>query len=135
MMLCDTAPLIAMFDRDDPWHARTVAAVGGLRDAMFVTTWACLTEAMHFLHRAGGWNAQDDLWRLLDDGTLHLHNSGAGEPQRIRGLMRQYADAPMDLADASLVAAAESLGLRRIFTFDRRFHAFKPVDGHFEVVG
>jgi predicted nucleic acid-binding protein len=33
--------------------------------------------------------------------------------------MEQYADHPMDLADASLVAAAESLGTTRMFTIDR----------------
>jgi len=33
--------------------------------------------------------------------------------------MVQYADQPMDLADASLVVLAESLKLRRIFTIDR----------------
>ena len=31
----------------------------------------------------------------------------------------------MDLADASLVAAAEQHDLRRIFTFDRHFHAYR----------
>lgn len=34
--------------------------------------------------------------------------------------MERYADHPMDLADASLVAAAESVNTRRIFTTDRR---------------
>ncbi len=34
--------------------------------------------------------------------------------------MEQYADRPMDFADASLVAAAEDLRLTRVFTIDRR---------------
>lgn len=34
--------------------------------------------------------------------------------------MERYADHPMDLADASLVVAAEALGTRRVFTIDRR---------------
>ncbi|ETX06452.1 hypothetical protein [Candidatus Entotheonella palauensis] len=42
--------------------------------------------------------------------------------------MQQYHDAPMDLADASLVAAAEQLRLRRIFSLDRHFHAYR-IDG------
>ena len=43
----------------------------------------------------------------------------------MRILMRQYRDSPMDLADASLVAAAEKLNLRRIFTLDDHFYAYR----------
>jgi hypothetical protein len=55
-------------------------------------------------------------------------------------LMERYADHPMDLADASLVVAAESLGTRRLFTIDRRdFEVYRIRRGHrhvaFEVVG
>jgi predicted nucleic acid-binding protein len=35
-------------------------------------------------------------------------------------LMKRYADLPMDLADASLVLLAESLGHGRILTTDER---------------
>lgn len=34
-------------------------------------------------------------------------------------LMEQYADHPMDLADASLIVAAEAFATTRIFTIDR----------------
>jgi len=39
--------------------------------------------------------------------------------------MEKYRDTPMDLADASLVAAAESPGLRRIFSLDSDFLVYK----------
>lgn len=134
MTLCDTAPLVAMFDRGDPWHARTVAALVRMGETTFVTTWACFTEAMHFLHRAGGLSAQENLWNLLENGVLQLHPSADHEPPRMRTLMRQYGDAPMDLADASLVAAAENLGLYRVFTFDGHFRVFRHSGGHFDVI-
>lgn len=45
--------------------------------------------------------------------------------------MRQYADHPMDLADASLVVAAEVLDTNRIFTIDRKdFAAYRIRRGH-----
>jgi predicted nucleic acid-binding protein len=49
--------------------------------------------------------------------------------------MQKYADTPMDLADASLVAAAEAQRLHRIFTLDRDFRVYR-IDGitPFEVV-
>ncbi len=50
-------------------------------------------------------------------------------------LMRQYKDTPMDLADASLVAVAESLGFSRIFTLDSHFRAYRiRQSGVFEIV-
>lgn len=46
-------------------------------------------------------------------------------------LMQQYADHPMDLADASLVAMAEAENLHKVFTIDRRdFAAYRIKRGH-----
>ena len=39
--------------------------------------------------------------------------------------MEQYHDTPMDLADASLVTAAEALNLTRIFTLDTDFYVYR----------
>ena len=44
--------------------------------------------------------------------------------------MARYADLPMDLADASLIVAAESLRLRKVFTIDRDFSAYRIQRGH-----
>jgi predicted nucleic acid-binding protein len=45
--------------------------------------------------------------------------------------MELYADHPMDLADASLVAAAEALGTRSVFTIDREdFETYRVRRGH-----
>jgi predicted nucleic acid-binding protein len=45
--------------------------------------------------------------------------------------MEVYADRPMDLADASLVTAAEALGTRRVFTIDRHdFETYRVRRGH-----
>ncbi len=47
----------------------------------------------------------------------------------MRDLMATYRDAPMDLADASVVAAAEALSVRRVFTFDSHFYAYRLANG------
>ena len=39
--------------------------------------------------------------------------------------MAKYADLPMDLADATLVALAEERGQRRIFTLDSDFRVYR----------
>jgi predicted nucleic acid-binding protein len=94
-----------------------------------VTTWPCFTEAMYLLFQAGGYPAQVELWRWRTAGRLVLHDLTGGEMDRMAALMDKYRDRPMDLADASLVAAVERLGLRRVFTLDSDFHIYRLADG------
>jgi len=94
-----------------------------------VTLWPCFTEAMYLLHRAAGHEGQAALWRWRSDGRLVFLDLTADEVDRMADLMAKYKDRPMDLADASLVVAAERLGTRRIFTLDRDFHIYRLSDG------
>ena len=125
MTLCDTGPLVALVDQDDAAHARCVAALSTLPASPLLTTWPCFVEAMYLLWRAGGLPAQEELWSYLADGLVVLHTPQPGEWERMRELMRQYHDTPMDLADASLVVVAERLNLHRIFTLDSHFYAYR----------
>jgi predicted nucleic acid-binding protein len=98
-------------------------------------TWACLTEAMYLVGRKLGWRGQDAVWDYVSDGLLRLHSPEDAEWQRMRVLMRDYADTPMDLADASIVAAAETLRQRRVFTVDSHFYVYRQRLGEaFELV-
>ncbi len=129
MTLCDTGPLVALIDRDDLHHQKCVDALASLPASPLVTTWPCLTEAMHLLNRAGGRPAQEELWGFLADGLIRLYLPGENEWQRLREFMIQYTDMPLDLADASLASAAEQLGDRRLFSLDQRLRAVKLSDG------
>lgn len=100
-----------------------------------MTTWPCFTEAMYFLGDLKGWHGQEALWEFIERGALQVHTSTGPETRRMRVLMEKYRDTPMDLADASLVAIAESQGLHRIFTLDGDFRVYR-INGTtaFEVV-
>lgn len=90
---------------------------------------------MYLLHRAGGYPAQEVLWLLRAGGKLELRDPTGDELTRMPELMFTYNDLPMDLADASLVAAAEQLGTQTIFTIDKDFHIYQFADGtHVTVV-
>ena len=119
MILTDAGPLVAILDRGEQHHEACVASLEQLAGPM-VTTWPAFTEAMYLLGEAGGWRAQDALWRLIEQRDLQLAPQGPEQGERMRALMEEYRDRPMDLADASLVALAEAYGLRDIFTLDRR---------------
>lgn len=93
------------------------------------TTWPCLVEAMHIVYRRGGHPARQKLWALRLSSQLEFHLPSDDEIDRMAELMDRYHDLPMDLADASLVAAAERLGVRKLFTLDGDFRVYQLTDG------
>ena len=124
MTLTDTGPLIALIDADQADHQACLTTLGQLRLAL-VTTWPVLTETMYLLGRAGGFRAQQSLWQLVLSGRLELLELSPSAMARAAALMAKYADRPMDLADATLVAVAEERGERRIFTLDADFDVYR----------
>ncbi len=97
MILVDTAPLIALIDAGQgDAHHRCVEAYQTITSPL-LTTWCCFTEAMYFLYQLRGWFAQDILWQFVNRKALYLHSTGVEEQQRMRELMRQYQNVPMDL--------------------------------------
>jgi uncharacterized protein len=127
--LCDTGPLVALIDRDDANHRRCLEVLATLPPNPLITTWPCLTEAMHLLDRAGGQAAQEELWGYLADDLLRLHLPAEDEWKRLKELMKQYSDMPLDLADASLVSAAERLNEIVLFSLDQPLRAAKLANG------
>jgi predicted nucleic acid-binding protein len=99
-------------------------AIKGL-EAPMVTTWPVLTEAMYLLGEDGGWQAQRALWAMIERKALVLADLSEAEITRARALMEKYRDAPMDIADATLVAVAEARSLKRVFTLDSDFAVYR----------
>jgi uncharacterized protein len=100
MILIDTGPSVALFDRHDGLHARTSAALKGLREPLAMTV-AVLTETFHVLEPQSV--GSDRVREFVMRGGLAV--AFLDRPSLVRAfeLMEQYADHPMDLADASLL--------------------------------
>jgi hypothetical protein len=73
--------------------------------------------------------AQAALWQLRTTGRLLLHDLSVAEVDRMVALMEQHRDRPVDLADASLVAASEHLRVGRLFALDNDFRIYRLADG------
>jgi len=128
MILVDTGPLVALFDPQDGQHERCVKTLKGITEPL-VTTIPVLTEAFHMLGPASV--GSDRLRDFVENGGLAVWFFDRATVRRAFELMEQYADHPMDLADASLVAAAEAVGTRQVFTIDRKdFAAYRVRRGH-----
>lgn len=128
MTLIDTGTLVALFDRRDAAHDRSVRVLKGLREPLRTTT-PVLTEAFYMLGPA---TREADLLRdFIERRGLSVWFFDENSMTRAFELMERYADHPMDFADASLVVAAELLGTRRVFTIDRRdFETYRVRRGH-----
>ncbi len=128
MILVDTGPLIALFDPKDGQHQRCVKALKGLR-VPIRTTVPVLTEAFHML--GPGSTSSDRLREFVLKRGLSVWWFDQATLSRAFELMDRYSDHPMDLADASLIVAAETLGTRKVFTIDRHdFEAYRIRRGH-----
>lgn len=115
MILTDTGPLVAILSRSDAHHEACVDALRRLSPPL-VTTLPVLTEAFYLLEDAGR-RAQEALIELVVRGRVETRE--VRDAQRVVDLLRKYADRPMDLADATLVALAEQERSYRVFTLDR----------------
>lgn len=134
-MLTDTGPLVALLDDNDLFYRPCLAVLSNLPRGPLLTTWPCFTETMYLLGVVGGYRYQNALWQLRRDGRLILVDTTDKDADRMDALMAQYTNVPMDLADASLAAVAESRGYRRVFTIDNDFYVYRLADGSFlEVV-
>jgi len=129
MILIDTGPLVAISDPKDGDHKACGAALKALKRAPLTTTVPVLTEVFHVLGPAT--RGSEFIRDLVRAGGAKVWWLDGTTLARAFELMDTYADHPMDLADASLVAAAEALGTRRIFTLDREdFAVYRIRRGH-----
>jgi predicted nucleic acid-binding protein len=113
--LIDTGAILALVDRDDDWHEACVEAYNNHR-LPWLTTEAVLAEVFHLVWR----NLRDDrsVWRLLRAGAIHMSPIANEELLEIQALMDEYADRPMDFADATVVYLAARERLSLILTID-----------------
>ncbi len=128
MILVATGPLVALFDPLDDQHTRCKAMLMTIHEPV-VTTMPVLSETFHMLGPAC--LGSDRLREFIAAGGLTCRFFDRSTLVRAFELMELYADQSMDLADAPLVAATESLGTRRVFTLDRNdFETYRVRQGH-----
>ncbi len=113
--ICDTGPIVAYLNRNDPHHAWAVAVMKQVRPPM-LTCEAVLTEVVYFLREDGV--DVESLFQLIERGALRLDFEMATQWPRIRTLMARYER--MDLADGSLVVMSEQHTPSQVLTVDRR---------------
>jgi predicted nucleic acid-binding protein len=119
VIIADTGFWLALANRNDRHHQRAVAALDCLNEEL-ITTWPVLTETTHLLAARLSVQAELHFMRSALRGAFRIFSLDESHLPRATELMEQYCDLPMDLADASLVILAETLGSGRILSTDER---------------
>jgi predicted nucleic acid-binding protein len=116
-VLVDTGVLYALADRDDAWHARAVEWLDDERDVLAVPV-SVLPEACYLLKARLGAAAERLFVDALAKGELSVEPLDRRDLARAAGLLARRPE--LGFVDATIVALAERLGIRRLATTDRR---------------
>jgi uncharacterized protein len=122
VILVDSGPLVALFNRNDQHHewVRQQAAV--LKPPFF-TCESVISETCFLLRNSKA--AIDGLFELFRRKALIVACDLQKESAEVDRLMKRYSNLPMDLADACLVRMAEKDSQAVVFTLDRDFLIYR----------
>ena len=113
--ICDTGPLVAWLNRNDPYHAWATAAMRDIAAPLLICE-PVLTEVAYFLSEDG--LEVEPLFAMIERTALRLAFDMNEHWPRLRTLMARYPR--MDVADACVVAMSEQYRKCRVLTVDRR---------------
>jgi len=129
MVLVDSGPLIALFNRGDRWHAPVLDWLRANPAARLLTTWPVATEVCALLARRLGNDCALDFLRWAQRGGVAITAAADGSLTEILRLSERFASLPFDLADASIAEAAARLKLRHLLSIDADFDVYRDRAG------
>jgi hypothetical protein len=113
--LIDTGAIIAILDGSAALHQSCLEALAALKMPL-LTSEAVLTELFHLIRSRS--LSIENTWAFVRSGALTVSPISDDDLPEIDALMAQYADRPMDFADATLVHLAARERLTTILTID-----------------
>jgi hypothetical protein len=121
-VLIDAGPIIAYYNKIDKWHIQARKFIESSRE-QFITTVACITEALYFLKV--DYRVQNELLLDLSIGLYACEQLTLEDFSKIAELNAKYNDLPADFADLSLVAISERLSIETIASLDDDFLIYR----------
>jgi uncharacterized protein len=129
IVLVDSGPLLALFNRADHWHERVKIWLTLNPQAKLVTTWPVMTEVCVMLARRIHNDAALDFLRWAQRGALSMDTPIMATLETVLQISVRFASMPFDLADASIAEAAARLKINHILTVDSDFDVYRDPAG------
>ena len=126
--------MYAYVDRDDARHFDCLELLETHQGPLVVPE-LVITEVVYLLGTRLGVDAEIRFIGDLASGNLIPEPVAPADWLRIAELVGVYRDLPLGTVDASVVAAAERLGISQVATLDRRhFSIVRPVGRSFDLL-
>ena len=122
MLIVDAGPLYAASARRDDDHLRCVELLRSASRPLVVPA-LVVTEVAYLLGDRIGPVAELAFGRSIAAGELEVEPVSGPDWERVVALIERYADLPLGMVDASVVALAERIGATEIATLDHRHFA------------
>jgi hypothetical protein len=123
-LVADSGALYALYDKHDRNH-RAVREALQAEDGPILIPAALLAEIDYLLRVKIGFAAEQRFLEGIEKGAFTVEAFTIEDAAFCRKLLTQYEDLDLGLADASVIATAERIGIRTILTVDER--AFRAV--------
>jgi predicted nucleic acid-binding protein len=118
-VLLDSGIIYAYYDRSDAWHTRARTLVQGEERGLILPA-PVIPEVDHLLGQRLGSKSRLTFYSGIVDGYYLIADLPRNAYARVAELNRQFGDLDLGFVDAAIVVLAETLGLSRIATTDRR---------------
>ena len=120
--IADTELLVAFLYTRDEHHERAVEEMKQVAPPL-LTCESVLTEASYLVGEQGV--PRGTVARLVSRGVVRVAFEAQREIARIEQLLDQYADLPMDWADACVVRMSELVPRADVLTVDGEFRIYR----------
>lgn len=128
-LIVDAGALYAQADADEPRH-EAVAAILRAEQGPLVTSELAVAEADYLILTRLGVDVELAFIEDLATTTYVVECLSRDELEAARGIVAQYRDLRLGLADASIVLLAHRYRSHRLLTFDERaFRTVAPLGG------
>ena len=129
IVLVDSGPLLALFNRADSWHDRVAIWMQLNPQAKLITTWPVMTEVCAMLARRIHNEAALDFLRWAQRGAISCDAPVQASLATVLQISVRFASLPFDLADASIAEAASRLKIPHILSVDSDFDVYRDPAG------
>ena len=121
-VLLDTGIVYAYYDRSDSWHARARSLIVAEQRGLILPA-PVIPEIDHLLGVRLGAKSRQTFYDGIVDGSYLVIDLPRSAYARVADLNRQFEDLALGFVDAAIATLAETLGLSRVATTDRRHFA------------
>lgn len=122
LVIADTGPLVALFDRSDAYHQWAVGGLGRIRRAL-ITSESVVSEVLFLLRDSR--RSRSAFLAFWAEGALSVEFDTEEDKAALIALLNKYADVGISLAEAAIVRLSERHSRAAVWTLDEDFRVYR----------